>query len=128
MGALYATEVRSAFPFHWKHLDTVEWAAVVFWLCFAIFALTFLSREWAVQNIAVESEERLQDMISTMPPRGFIVDFSDYYDQCAKAIGVLEEISIPTSDQIRLVWTSQDSVDTSLRASRSFKILRTDTT
>lgn len=103
LGALYATEIRSA-SFHWKPADPIDWPAVIFWLSFVVFAFTFLSREWAVQNIEAESEKRLQDMIRTMPPRGFVVDFADYYDKCAAAVDALGKIhKQATREQISAV-------------------------
>jgi hypothetical protein len=100
VGALYSDDIRSAFPFAWRHLDGIEWAALWFWVCFLIFALTFSSREWAVQKIDTESELRLSDLIRTMPPRGFVVEFANYYDKCSEAIAALSLIAAPKRDQI----------------------------
>jgi len=101
MGTLYTDDIRNAFPFQWQNLEAYSAHAIFFWISFLIFAFTFLSREWSVDKQRVESEKRLEETIRTMPPRGFVLEFARYFEQCHKAVRALEKEEKATREQIR---------------------------
>lgn len=103
LGALYTEDIRNATPFQWTQWHTLSLHALVFWVCFLVFAFTFLSREWAVDKVRESSEQKLEDTIRTMPPRGFVVEFAQYFGQCHKAVKALDLIASPSRDQIARV-------------------------
>ncbi len=101
VGALYTDDVRAAFPFRWGGWTGFAYHALIFWVFFIVFAFTFLSREWAADRLRAESERRLEDTIRTMPPRGFVLEFAQYFQQCHRATRAVENAASPKTDQIR---------------------------
>src|SRR5882724_4148076 len=84
LGTLYTDDIRSAVPFEWAPSGFLSIHATLFWVCFLVFGITFLSRERAVERNRSEAERRLDQTIRTMPPRGFVTEFARYYEQCFK--------------------------------------------
>jgi len=111
LGSLYAPDILSA-AFHLGNPfkpQTVDWAATWFWGCLLIFGFSFLSREWAVQELQQESEKRLSqsyqtltETMATMPPRGFVLELGEYYTQCYRVVRALQRTT-PNGAQIEQV-------------------------
>ena len=87
MAAIYADEIRGAFPFPfpWHTLrwnGPVVWAAVITWIALAAFGLMFGLNSWALtKSTDLQLGElktntlRLQDLIQTLPPESYKAAF-----------------------------------------------------
>ena len=98
LGAIYTDDVKRAWPFQWTHLESLSLHALLFWSCFLFFGITFLSRERSVEKTRLESEKNLQEAINTMPPRGLILEFAEYFSECNRAVHAFDAGS-PTKEQ-----------------------------
>lgn len=100
MAAIYADEIRGAFPFPfpWHTLrwnGPIVWAAVVTWIALAAFGLMFGLNSWALtKSTDIQLGElkantlRLQDLIQTLPPESFLSGYprslSAFYEVATK--------------------------------------------
>jgi hypothetical protein len=88
LAAIYADQIRSAFPF-FLGLGPIEWHAAITWAALALFGLMFGLNSWALtaatdhQLKELRSNTvRLQELIRTLPPEEFLSDFQKYLSIC----------------------------------------------
>lgn len=77
LGSIYVDSIKSAFPFVWGS-GPIIWPAVLFWTALLIFGL-FFGLGFNAQN---EATNKLEQVIRTLPPRGFLVAFEDFFKEC----------------------------------------------
>jgi hypothetical protein len=94
MAAIYADEIRAAFPFLPTHgppfwPGPIVWAAVLSYLSLFVFGLSFGLNSWALTkntddqlNYLKANTEKLQDLIQTLPPTEFLTGFQKRLNLC----------------------------------------------
>ena len=83
-GSLFSNDIKNAFPFYWGKGD-VSYVAFVFWILLAVFSFLFYFRHSAAhesQNLLVHQSERLENLIRTLPPEGFLTEFAKISNLC----------------------------------------------
>jgi hypothetical protein len=77
LGSIHAEQIKNAFPFAWPG-TTIVWPALGFWASLLVFGY-FFGLGFRAQN---EATNKLEQVIRTLPPRGFLVVFEDLFKAC----------------------------------------------
>ncbi len=86
-GSLYASNIKSSFPFYWGDGE-ISYVALSFWCLLILFSILFYFRHAAVhksQNKLIDQTIHLETLIKTLPPDGFLTEFSNIYKLCNQA-------------------------------------------
>ena len=79
LGSIYGTNIQNAFPFNWGSGPIVS-QVVLFWISLIIFGC-FFGLGFGAQN---EATNKLEQMMRTLPPKGFLVTFETLFSNCFK--------------------------------------------
>jgi len=84
LAAIYADEIRNAFPFYWGG-GSLDWHVAECWAALALFGSMFGLNSWALTTSTdLQLKElqantlRLEDLIQTLPPAEFLSGFQTF--------------------------------------------------
>ncbi|GEM_PF-3571261 len=77
LGSIYGDKIKTAFPFALVN-GPIEWSVVMFWVSLLIFGW-FFGLGFNAQN---QATNKLEQVIRTLPPKGFLVVFEDLFKTC----------------------------------------------
>lgn len=77
LGSIYGDKIKTAFPFALEN-GPIAWSVVLFWVSLLIFGW-FFGLGFNAQN---QATNKLEQVIRTLPPKGFLVVFEDLFKTC----------------------------------------------
>lgn len=105
MGSLFTGEIRSSFPFPLFYgqipRGPVSLTATAFWTLVVLVSLMFFLREWVTERQRTAAQQKLDETIRTLPPRGFLRSFKEIHQrtQTAAMLVLLEPDESPEVDR-----------------------------
>ncbi len=98
--SLFATEVRSSFPFYIGEGEFNIYATIA-WVLFALTAFLYYRRQEALTNREKRTHQEFENLFRTMPPAAFLATFREHYRICVPLIG-----EAGTEESVRFVLRS----------------------
>ncbi|MHB1544474.1 MAG: hypothetical protein ACYCS1_08055 [Gammaproteobacteria bacterium] len=131
LGTIYTAHIRVVFPFEQMHYWPPDLSVISFWVLVVVFGFCFGLGTWAQNKTTLEKLEklhelsgatqnaqvdlrggvaRLEDIIRTMPPAGFLDRFETYYRQCFLPASLANETSACREDVVAAIRTALRSL------------------